>query len=202
MGCPNCTRLNSDVDRPRPLALELVHIGNNIIHHSHKINIFEGLVYCRKCGRRVSHNGIAFIKNLAKPCAAPSGYGIDCLKRISKGLRPRQVGHWPCDELSRRTQQRIVEAPISEFESQVLSDQPELSIQEAKIVASTLLRCSEYANQFGALLNMHAESSACDGSNASSSTAERLSLSGPRARQLDSSIDLVTTPATPDLSNV
>ena len=71
-----------------------------------------------------------------------------------------------------------MEAPISEFECQVLCDHPELSSQEAKIVASTLLRCSEYANQFGALLNMHAESSTCDVSNAVSSTAERLSLSG------------------------
>ena len=93
-----------------------MHIGNNIIHHSHKINTFKGLVYCRRCGSRVSHKGIAFIKNLVKPCAPPNGYGIDCLKRIRMGRKPRLVSVWPCDELSLATQQKIVEVPISDFE--------------------------------------------------------------------------------------
>ena len=134
------------------------------------------------------------IKNLAKPCAPPNGYGLDCLKRIRKGQRPRQVGQWPCDELSLDTQKKIVEAPISDFESQVLCDHPEPSPQEANIVASTLLRCSDYANQQSILPDMHAVSS--------SSSDERLSVSGPSARQIDSNATLVSTPATPDLSIV
>ena len=48
----DCPMLHSDEDRPRPLPLELLHIGNLSIHHSHKINTFKGLIYCRTCGAR------------------------------------------------------------------------------------------------------------------------------------------------------
>ena len=93
-------------------------------------------------------------------------------------------------------QQNIVEAPISEFESQVLSDYPELSPQEANIVASTLLRCGDYANQHAILPDMRAAPS--------SSSDDMLSLSGPSAEHLVSVTPraLVNTPATPDLSIV
>ena len=86
------------------------------------------------------------------------------------GLKPRLVSVWPCDELSLNTQRKIVEAPISDFESQVLCDHPELSPQEAKIVAATLLRCSDYASQHGILPDMPAVPS--------SSSDEVISLSG------------------------
>ena len=92
-----------------------------------------------------------WIKNLAKPCGPPSGYGIDCLKRLNKGWRPTQVSFWPCGELSRRTQQRLVEAPFSDFERQVLEENPAFSGQDAKFVAKTRLRCTEYAAQVGPL---------------------------------------------------
>ena len=42
---------------------------------------------------------------------------------------------------------RINAAPLSDFEKQVLHDHPELSVAEAKTVASTLLRCAEFAAQ-------------------------------------------------------
>ena len=42
---------------------------------------------------------------------------------------------------------RIAAAPLSEFESQVVSDHPELSVAESRVVANMLLRCAEYAAQ-------------------------------------------------------
>ena len=38
-------------------------------------------------------------------------------------------------------------APLSDFERQVVSDHPELSVGESRIVANMLLRCAEYAAQ-------------------------------------------------------
>jgi len=91
-------------------------------------------------------------------------------------------------------QRKIVEAPISDIESQVLCDHHEPSPQEAKIVAATLLRCSDYASQHGILPDMHAVPS--------SSSDEVISLSGPSAILPVSVTPLVISPATPDLSIV
>ena len=38
-------------------------------------------------------------------------------------------------------------APLSDFERQVLSDHPELSVAGAKVIADMLFRCAEYAAQ-------------------------------------------------------
>ena len=73
-----------------------------------------------------------------------------------------------------------------------MTDHPELSNNEAKIVASTLLRCSEYANQVGSLpnLNVVSDTSPCssDGANIESGNARHNGIT-----------ELTSAPATPDL---
>ena len=142
----DCPLINSDIDRPRPLSLELLHIGNRAIHPSHKINTFRGIVYCRICGSKVGKSASGFIKLLAKPCKPPGTYGIRNIKRLSNGLLPVGCKTWPCDEVpDAQVAKRIRGPPLSSFVSQVLEDHPGLTTAEAKIVADTLLRCADHA---------------------------------------------------------
>ena len=113
--------LNSDADRPRPLALELLHIENRAIHPSHKINTFRGLVYCRTCGAKAGNPAAGFIKLLAVPCRAPQTYGKDNIKRLAEGRLPRGTKSWPCDDISDvQTKKRIREEPLSDVATQII----------------------------------------------------------------------------------
>ena len=105
---------------------------------------------CRNCGCRASTSGANFIKKLASSCQAPGTYGLDSLKRLQQGLLPRRVTQWPIDQIDdpdHDIADRIAAAPLSDFERQVVSDHPELSVGESRIVANMLLRCAEYAAQ-------------------------------------------------------
>ena len=107
-------------------------------------------MYCRNFGRRASTTGANFIKKLASSCQAPGTYGLDNLKRLRLGKLPRSVKHWPIDQIDdpdNNVADRIAAAPLSDFERQVVSDHPELSVAESKVVANMLLRCAEYAAQ-------------------------------------------------------
>ena len=140
--------LHSDEDRPRPLPLELLHIGNLSIHHSHKINTFKGLIYCRTCGARAGSTPAGFLKLLAKPCTYPGRYGKDNIKRLSEGRLPHGLKCWPIDtETDMPTAKRRRAEPMSDFASQILRDHPGLSTSEAKVIADTLLRCADFAAQ-------------------------------------------------------
>ena len=140
--------LHSGEDRPRPLPLELLHIGNLSIHHTHKINTFKGLIYCRVCGARAGTFAAGFLKLLAKPCTFPGSYGKDNMKRLSEGRLPRGVPFWPIETVSDLpTAKRRRAAPLSDFAAQVLEDHPGLTITEAKVVADTLLRCAGFVAQ-------------------------------------------------------
>ena len=43
----------------------------------------------------------------------------------------------------------VPEYPLSDFERQIVSDHPELSVAECKIVAKMLSACAEFANRLG-----------------------------------------------------
>ena len=143
--------INSDADKPRPLALELLHVGNKPIHHSHQINTFRGLVYCRVCGARVGKSAAGFLRLLAKPCTYPGDYGKDNKKRLVEGRLPRGIKTWPCDDIADvQTAKRVRAQPLSDFETQVLEDHPPgLTTVEAKVVANTLLCCADFAASLG-----------------------------------------------------
>ena len=42
-----------------------------------------------------------------------------------------------------------LEYPLSDFEQQIVSDHPELSVDECRIVAKMLSACAEFANRLG-----------------------------------------------------
>ena len=93
--CSPCLGTNfssSDHYRPIPLGDNFMHIGNQFIHHSHKITSFKGFVYCGQCGYR---HGANQIRRLAKPCAPPGSFGLQTLKAIQHGLLPRKLDQWP-----------------------------------------------------------------------------------------------------------
>ena len=144
--------LNSSIDKPRPMPLALLHVGSKSVHVSHKINIFRGLMFCRKCGCRASTQGANFIKKLSLPCAPPGPYGIDNLKRLEQGKLPRRVAEWPLhqiDDSAGNVESRVAAYPLSDFEQQIVSDHPELTVAECKIVARMLAACAEFANRQG-----------------------------------------------------
>ena len=86
-----CTT-TSNSSRPSLINNDMVHIGNQYVHHTHKIGIHRGFVYCKKCGGR---KGTAVIKKLASACAPPSATGKQTLHAISCGRLPPGVGEWP-----------------------------------------------------------------------------------------------------------
>ncbi len=51
------------------------------------------------------------------------------------------------DDPDNNVADRIAAAPMSDFERQVVSDHPELSVAESRVVANMLLTCAEYAAQ-------------------------------------------------------
>ena len=126
------------------MSLELLHIGNQAIHPSLKINTFRGIVYCRICGARAGNSASGFIKLLAKTCKPPEAYGKRNVKRLSEGRLPYGCKSWPCDDVTDApTVKRIRSQPLSAFAATVLEDHPGLSTEEAKVEADTLLRCAD-----------------------------------------------------------
>ena len=65
------------------------------------------------------------------------------------GFHLDRLADFPCDLVlsDYDVNARINEVPLSNFEKQVPRDHPDLSVAEAKTIASTLLRCAQYAAQ-------------------------------------------------------
>ena len=59
-----CIGIGKTTDRPIPVSDKLIHIGNNIIHHTHKIYTVADLFYCICCGPNVNVK----MKKLKDPC--------------------------------------------------------------------------------------------------------------------------------------
>ena len=86
-----CGAIGHPVDKPVPLPYEAVHIGNQIAHHTHKLQIYRGIVYCRICGMR----GPTKLHNLAHPCKPPTAYGKQVLSSLNQGRLPAGLSNWP-----------------------------------------------------------------------------------------------------------
>ena len=82
--------------RPEPLHDKFIHVGNQFVHHSHKLNMFKGFVYCGKCGYRRSATQVRL---LAKPCSPPGLAGIRTLEAIRDGKLPPGLEEWPIQEV-------------------------------------------------------------------------------------------------------
>ena len=85
-----CTPLPQD-DRPTLIQNEMIHVGNQNIHSSDKLNVHRGLVYCHKCGCRMGSH----IKKLARECELPSSYGKESLQAIANDVLPPNLTEWP-----------------------------------------------------------------------------------------------------------
>ena len=59
-----CIGIGQATDRPVPVFDKLVHIGKNIIHHTHKIYTYADIFYSICCGSPVS----VTINKLKDPC--------------------------------------------------------------------------------------------------------------------------------------
>ena len=86
-----CNAIGSHRDRPMPLPLESLHIGNRVTHHSHKLSVLRGLVFCSKCGMR----GPSKLLNLSLQCVEPTDYGLRNLNAINAGKLPPELDSWP-----------------------------------------------------------------------------------------------------------
>ena len=78
-------------NRPVPIYDNFIHIGNQFVHHTHKLNVYRGLIYCGKCGYRQGTNQI---RNLAKTCEPGAG-GARNLEAIQDGRLPHGLDRWP-----------------------------------------------------------------------------------------------------------
>ncbi len=66
-----------------------------VTHSSHKLKIFNGLIYCSKCGSRDSWRGFVA---LAKPCRPPARHGAVSLAALRDGRLPPNVQSWPTEK--------------------------------------------------------------------------------------------------------
>jgi len=87
--CP-CEEVPYD-NRPVNIDNNMIHVGIQNIHSSHKLSVHKGLVYCRKCGCR---NG-SHIKTLAREWEPPSLYGKESLQAIANDVLPPNLAEWP-----------------------------------------------------------------------------------------------------------
>ena len=85
-----CGAIGHPVDKPVPLPYEAVHIGNQLAHYIHKLQIYRGIVYCRICGMR----GPTKLHNLAHPCKPPTAYGKQVLSSLNQGRLPAGLSNW------------------------------------------------------------------------------------------------------------
>ena len=79
-----------------------------------------------------------------------------------QGKLPRKVPNWPLslvDDSEGTLVARVAAYPLSDFEQQIVSDHPELSVDECRIVAKMLSACAEFANRLGNKSNLASQAS-------------------------------------------
>ena len=86
-------------DKPYSITYP-IHKGNAVTHSTHKLKIFNGLIYCSKCGSRDSWKGLVA---LAKPCNPPARHGAVSLAALREGRLPPNVQSWPTQKENRQT---------------------------------------------------------------------------------------------------
>jgi len=155
----DCPNIGDNCDRPRPVPPDFLNIGSKSIHHTHSLNIFKGLIYCRTCGCRAqSGRGSGFIKKLAHQCQPPTDYGKSSIKALHAGKKPPNFGQWPCDREGYGLQHKTVQEPTSDFAKQLIKDKPGLSQAEAMAVGQAMLRCAEFMANIDCNTNTNSDS--------------------------------------------
>ncbi len=62
-----CTAVGTNLDQPIPVSYEAIHIGRQVVHHTHKLFTYEDVRYCNRCGML----GASKLRNPAHPCSPP-----------------------------------------------------------------------------------------------------------------------------------
>jgi hypothetical protein len=69
-----------------------VRIGSAVLHASHRLFCFRGVVACELCGSYATSRPVA----LARPCCGhPAAEGTRVLRRLRAGLLPAALSAWP-----------------------------------------------------------------------------------------------------------
>ena len=68
-----------------------IHIGNQVVHNSHNLFSYRGLLFCFKCGAFGSKK----LNLLSKQCEQATYTGERALKYIFRGDKPPSLTEWP-----------------------------------------------------------------------------------------------------------
>ena len=68
-----------------------VRVGGRLLHPSHRLAMYRGLVHCRHCGGYAAHHA----SKLLRPCGQMSAFGKRQLSLLSRGLLPDKLAEWP-----------------------------------------------------------------------------------------------------------
>ena len=68
-----------------------IHIGNQVVHNSHNLFSYRGLLFCFKCGAFGSKK----LNLLSKQCEQATYTGERALKYILRGDKPPSLTEWP-----------------------------------------------------------------------------------------------------------
>ena len=89
-----CKAIGSSRDKPIP-CFDTFHIGTSLVHSTHKLNRYRGLIFCSKCGS-LSQGEV--LGKLSKTCQPPTPYGKRNLAHIYDNRPPPGVNHWPLSD--------------------------------------------------------------------------------------------------------
>ena len=75
----------------------VVRAGHQVLHSSHVLVRYRGVVWCWRCGAvtTVAAGRRAHAMALVQMCTHPTRSQNDCLRRLRKGLTPRPRDIWP-----------------------------------------------------------------------------------------------------------
>ena len=87
-----------------------VQFKGKLLHESHDLRMFRGMLFCHMCGFYASNHA----KKLLEPCLVATGaertaQGTACLRRLSRGLTPHPtVVSWPDRDLTRAVEFKLL----------------------------------------------------------------------------------------------
>ena len=95
----NCTEmLRLSHHRLRPAPGQVVMVGAQQLHESHKLIYMGGFWYCGTCGFYAtagSASGKSSAKKLVEPCQTPTRGGLNFLARLQRHKTPKANAQWP-----------------------------------------------------------------------------------------------------------
>ena len=77
-----------------------VWVGGQLLHGSHRLAVYQGLYFCRRCGCYATL-APKLLKLACQGLAAPAGRCV--LRRVAEGLLPPGLANWPADVAAEST---------------------------------------------------------------------------------------------------